>query len=113
MSDQKGQQDSPKCARCSVSILDGELVTRDLGDWFHVRCLRILTSNSRVRESRALTRESQRLIESGRERIERTSPYGHRPAIRCVISGEGIVSTDDLTIDASGPVHARCRPGAG
>ena len=104
-------QDNPKCARCSVRILDGEMVVRDHGDWLHVRCVRTLTSDSRVRESRALARMSRRLIESGRERIERTLPLGERRPILCVVCGKGIDPVDDVTIDPSGPAHDHCLPG--
>jgi hypothetical protein len=102
-------QDAPKCARCSVRILDGEMVVRDHGDWLHVRCVRILTSDSRVRKSRALARMSRRLIESGRERIERTLPLGERPVILCVVCGDRVDSASDVTIDSSGPAHNYCR----
>ena len=101
-------QDSPKCARCSARILDGEMVVRYSGDWVHVRCLRVLRSDDRVRESRGLTRESQRLIESGRERVERTFPLGERPVILCVVCGERVESADDVVIGPSGPAHAHC-----
>ena len=53
---------SPKCFRCSVQILDGDLVLREHGDWYHVRCARILTSDERVRESRGRQRASEAKI---------------------------------------------------
>jgi len=62
--------DPPKCARCSVPILDGELVLRDHGDWLHVRCRRVIASSEQVRRSKVLGWESRKLIESGKERLE-------------------------------------------
>src|SRR5262245_7773984 len=62
--------DPPKCARCSVPILDGELVLRDHGDWLHVRCRRVVVSSEQIRESKLLGLKSRKLIESGKERIE-------------------------------------------
>ena len=62
--------DPPKCARCSVPILDGELVVRDHGDWLHVRCARVVALNDRFRESKILGWESRKLVELSRERIE-------------------------------------------
>src|SRR5262245_60294281 len=61
--------DPPKCARCSVPILAGELVLRDHGDWLHVRCTRVVALSEQVRTARALSSESRRLIESGKERL--------------------------------------------
>ncbi len=62
--------DTPKCARCSIPILDGELVLRDHGDWLHVRCSRFVASSDRVRESRVLGLTTRKLIETAKERIE-------------------------------------------
>jgi hypothetical protein len=62
--------DPPKCARCSGPVLDGELVLRDHGDWLHVRCKRVVSSSEQIRRAKLLGRESRKLIESGKERIE-------------------------------------------
>jgi len=62
--------DSPKCARCSAPILDGEVVIRDHGDWLHVRCRGVIRSSEQVRQSKVLGRRSRELIETGKERIE-------------------------------------------
>ena len=70
MPDEHSTPDPPKCARCSELILDGELVVRDRGDWLHDRCRRIARSSEQVRSSKRLGRESRKLIDSGKERIE-------------------------------------------
>jgi hypothetical protein len=103
--------DAPKCARCSASILDGELIVRDRGDWLHVRCSSILVSADRVRASRVLTRVSRKLIEAGLERTPRTAPLGERHAVLCVACGGRIDSADDVTIGPSGPTHVHCCAG--
>jgi hypothetical protein len=68
--DESLMPDPPRCARCSMPILDGELVVRDHGDWLHVRCARVVVLNDRFRESKMLRWESRKLVELGRERIE-------------------------------------------
>jgi hypothetical protein len=68
-------------------------------------------SDDRVRESQALARMSPKLIETGRERIERTYPLGERCVINCVVCGERIDSADDVVIGSPGPAHAHCLHG--
>jgi hypothetical protein len=105
-------ENSPKCDRCSMIILDGELALRDQGVWFHVRCARILASEERIRKSLTRTRTSQESVEVSQERIERTNPYGEPPAVVCVVCGDGIATAQDLKIGKSGPAHAHCCPPA-
>ncbi len=101
----------PNCSRCSVPILEGDLVLRDHGDWYHVQCARILTSDERVRELRGLERASEARIALSRERLAWASGVPEEaPAVLCVICGTGIGRVAELTVTGSEPAHVRCRP---
>jgi hypothetical protein len=100
-----------KCLRCSSIILDGELAVRNHGDWYHLRCWRILTSFERVRESSARSRHARQRIEQSVERIERTyRPSGGPPVVLCVACHLGIATAAELEMTSSGPRHLGCKP---
>ena len=72
-----------KCARCSVQIRDGDLVQRDHGDWYHVRCARTLSSEG----------------------------LPDKPTlVLCVVCRTGIGNVEELVMTGSMPTHVRCRP---
>jgi hypothetical protein len=108
----KQQPDSPsKCSRCSVPILDGDPVLRDHGDWYHLRCARMLTSDERVTESRGLERASAAKIAQSQERLARASSVREEPpAVLCVICQTGIGSVAELAMTGSRTTHVRCSP---
>jgi hypothetical protein len=104
---------SPMCMRCSASILDGEPVTRQHGDWFHVRCRRIITTRDGARESQDVARYAREAVEDARRRIEEVrhalDPQREPPAVLCVICRAGIASVDELVMTSVGSMHPRCR----
>ena len=51
-----------KCVVCSYPINDGDPVVFDLGDCLHLACWRVFTSQSAIRESRRLIRQSRELL---------------------------------------------------
>src|SRR5262245_3082059 len=51
-----------KCTVCSRPIDDGDHVVFDSGDCFHFACWRVFTSQSAIRESRRLIRQSSELV---------------------------------------------------
>jgi hypothetical protein len=105
------ERSDPTCSRCSVSILDGDLVIRDHGDWYHIRCAQILTSDKRVNGSRRLQGASAAKIVRSREGVARASGSPDEPpAVLCVICRTGIGSVTELTMTGSEPAHVRCRP---
>jgi hypothetical protein len=55
--------EAEKCAVCSRPILQGDPVVFDLGDCFHLACWRVFTSQSAIRESRRLIRQSRELLD--------------------------------------------------
>jgi len=102
---------APKCFGCSAPILDGDLVLRDHGDWHHVRCARILTSDKQVSESRGRQRASEAIMTRSQERLTRAARLtDESPAIVCVICLTGIGSFAELAMTGSGATHLRCRP---
>jgi hypothetical protein len=70
MSDEPFIPDPPKCGRCSVPILDGELVLRDHGDWLHVHWRYFTASSEKVRQSKVLSLESRRVVETAKGPVE-------------------------------------------
>ena len=102
---------SPKCARCSVPVLDSDLVLRDHGQLYHAQCARIPTSDERVREYRELRRASAAKIVQNRASLTRASGLRDEPpAVLCAICRTGIGSSAELVMTDSGPTHGRCRP---
>jgi hypothetical protein len=94
----------PKCSACSVAIFDSDLVLRDHGQWYHVQCARIPTSDERVKEYRELRRACEaRIAKASGSRDE-------PPAVLCVICQTGIGSVAELATTDSGPTHVHCRP---
>jgi hypothetical protein len=104
---------SPTCMRCSASILDGELVTRQHGDWFHVRCWRIITTPDGARESHDVSRHAREVIEDARLRIEEArravDPQREVAAVVCIVCRAGIASVHELVMTPLGSMHPRCR----
>jgi hypothetical protein len=102
---------SPKCSQCSVPILDSDLILRDHGQLYHVQCVRILTSDERVREFRELRRAREANITPNGKHLARASGLrAEPPAVLCEICRTGIGSIAELAMTDSGPTHVRCRP---
>jgi len=81
------------CSRCMRSILAGEPVRRDHGDWYHAQCVR-----------------EPGIAGNGGHMSSETEPHEEAPAVLCVICGTGIQTAVDLEVTEAGPVHVRCRP---
>jgi hypothetical protein len=75
---------SRKCARCSTQIRDGDPVLSNHGEWYHVRCDRIVPSH-----------------------VSSDEP----PAVLCVVCRTGIRSSAELALLDPGPMHVLCRLG--
>ena len=102
-------QPEPKCLRCSAPILHGDIALRQHGEWLHILCARILSSDEHVRESKRLRRTSDATITKSRERMEKGSAFRDEPpAVLCVVCGTGIHSARDLLDTPSGPSHVGC-----
>src|SRR5262249_40615346 len=59
----RGMREAIKCARCSEPIEDRQLVYFDHGDLIHVRCWHVKNSEQSIRRSKALIRESRKLMD--------------------------------------------------
>lgn len=104
-----GIRSAPKCCECSDPILDSDLVLRDHGQLYHVQCVRILTSDARVREYRELRHANEATIhQNGKHRPRALRE--ERPAVLCEICQRGIGTIADLAVTDSGPTHVHCRP---
>ena len=107
-------EEPPKCFLCSAVFLDGNMALRDSGQWVHVRCARVLSSDERVRESLQRERRSQEKIDESQKPMAGGSafPAFHEepPAVVCVVCGRGIRSVADLAKTRSGLMHRGCRP---
>jgi hypothetical protein len=102
---------APKCSQCSVAILDSDLALRDHGQWYHVQCVRILTSDERAREYRGLRRANEaKIVRNGAPPARASGLRDEPPAVLCEICQTGIGSLAELAMTASGPTHVRCRP---
>ena len=77
------------------SILAGEPVRRDHGDWYHAQCVR-----------------EPGIAGNGDDMPRRPEPHEEAPAVLCVICGTGIETAADLNVTDDGPAHVGCRPAA-
>jgi hypothetical protein len=102
---------SPQCAQCGVPILDGDLVLRDHGQLYHARCVRIPTSDERVREFRQLRQACEaKLIRNGTPVAGASGSRDEPPGVLCGICRTGIATLAELAMTSAGPIHVRCRP---
>jgi hypothetical protein len=101
-----------KCGRCSTPILDLELVMREDGAWYHVRCWRIFGTGEKIDHARDVTRRTRELVEQTRQRLEDAQraidDAANAPAVLCVTCRTGIASPEELTMTPLGAMHARC-----
>ena len=102
---------SAECSRCSVPILDSDLVQRDHGQLHHVHCDRSPTSDERVREHREIRGASDAAFDQDAKRPARAPGLrDEAPAVLCEICQTGIGSFAELALADSGPTHVHCRP---
>lgn len=106
-----GSDPSPKCCECRAPIRDSDMVLRDHGQLYHVQCIRMRTSDERVRESGVLRHASEADIsQNGKYRVWGSGLREERPAVLCEICQTGIGNIAELAMTDWGPTHVHCRP---
>ena len=108
-----GDNSTPKCARCSARILDGDLVVRQHDEWYHVRCRKIQATSESVRRSAAFAQEVRRVIDAARATLRQSDDLLLRemeaPAVVCALCEKAITAPADLLATEAGPIHRGCR----
>lgn len=114
----------PECFRCHASILDGDLVMRDHGDWYHVRCVNLRRANGKTQgasngqrsNGAAVAQNGAAVAQNGGGAVPGSgaseSPVSAAPnsppAVLCASCRTG-VRPADLVMTEVGALHLRCR----
>ena len=111
----------PQCFRCQASILDGDLVLREHGDWYHVRCIGAPRADRQAPERSKLKRISGSVIAPSRERrapaavlagsCSISDPSEKSPVVLCAICRKGITSAELMMTDGEA-LHVGCHAAA-